>query len=188
MRSNVQSILSGGLTAASAISLLLCVAAAALYARSYWRIESFQFLYRRNACAIESKAGQMTLLFSDADPRAASAPNGKDWGLRHFHAYQLPCFGGKIPTRLGFGHRKLEFFFDHLDDAPRDVINLFVVPGILPVAIFATLPAFDIGRRIRRRRRSTFGHCLDCGYDLRASIVRCPECGIVIGRGAETTT
>jgi hypothetical protein len=46
---------------------------------------------------------------------------------------------------------------------------------------FATLPAWWIGRatvskrRVLRRQRAH--HCETCGYDLRATPDRCPECG-----------
>ena len=38
-------------------------------------------------------------------------------------------------------------------------------------------PVVFLTRQMRRRRRVRLGHCLQCGYDLRASSSRCPECG-----------
>jgi hypothetical protein len=60
-------------------------------------------------------------------------------------------------------------------DRERDLL----VPAWFAAALFATLPAFRLYRRIRRRRRHEHGHSTSCGYDLRATPGRCPECGAV---------
>jgi len=52
-----------------------------------------------------------------------------------------------------------------------------VASGIPPLISLAWLPV-----RLRRRRRERAGLCAVCGYDLRASLERCPECGSAIVR------
>jgi predicted amidophosphoribosyltransferase len=48
------------------------------------------------------------------------------------------------------------------------------VPHWLAVAVMSVLPVLAIGARRRRRDPSI---CATCGYDLRATPQRCPECG-----------
>jgi hypothetical protein len=49
-----------------------------------------------------------------------------------------------------------------------------IVLGVPPLALILPLRAF-----VRKRRRVRRGQCLSCGYDLRATPGRCPECGAV---------
>jgi hypothetical protein len=48
------------------------------------------------------------------------------------------------------------------------------------VAPLVLVPARMAARRWRSRRRRAQGRCVHCGYDLRASPDRCPECGTII--------
>jgi len=54
------------------------------------------------------------------------------------------------------------------------------VPYWLACSLLASLPAFRW-----RRRGPTAGLCSACGYDLRATPDRCPECGAIAGAAGE---
>ncbi len=53
------------------------------------------------------------------------------------------------------------------------------LPAWFVCILSATYPAIALvrGPLLRRRKRKKFGLCLKCGYDLRGSNGRCPECG-----------
>jgi hypothetical protein len=80
-------------------------------------------------------------------------------------------------------------------DAHPPVAGFFLSPAngvvLLPmwfvVSLFAILPlaaGVRLARRRRGDRRLVAGCCVACGYDLRASPQRCPECGRVAGQPA----
>ncbi len=83
-----------------------------------------------------------------------------------------------IWNRLGFASGKHDSFGDY---------SFIIVPYWSLAVLTAILPGTAIirgtrGRRIARRIRD--GLCRNCGYDLRASESRCPECGTPINQAA----
>ena len=91
----------------------------------------------------------------------------------------------RVPIHYGFGKK---------DDRPRtylgrtDVEHFAVAPAWLTAAALAVLPIAWVLRYARRGRRIRIGHCPACGYDLRATPDRCPECGSVVTTARTTCT
>jgi predicted amidophosphoribosyltransferase len=57
---------------------------------------------------------------------------------------------------------------------------IVVLPHWFITIVFAILPAVWLRHRLRLRRRVKSRLCRRCGYDLRFSAGRCPECGEAI--------
>jgi hypothetical protein len=77
---------------------------------------------------------------------------------------------------LGFWH------FDF--SGPRRAERMVVVPLWLPLPAASLLPALWLAWTQREARRRRAGLCPACGYDLRASPDRCPECGAAAASAA----
>ncbi len=111
-------------------------------------------------------------------------PPGMDLGkMRHWLLTARPFKAGHA-ARPGFAMRRerpnlsaLRYFSLRLKRvANRREYRISVglwVPVLLCLA--GSCASFFHGRR--RRKRKQLGLCLKCGYDLRASEDRCPECG-----------
>jgi hypothetical protein len=98
---------------------------------------------------------------------------------------QGPIYAGRFVVGLGVTHGS------RLISAPTwgpaggpptfVTYNELAVPFPLPVAVCAIVLLWPVVRlavnQRRQRTRTASGHCPQCGYDLRASAQRCPECG-----------
>lgn len=102
-------------------------------------------------------------LTADAEVIYSDDPTFRPGGLV-FRAGQSVAPGTEIRSGTVFLHRRVRW------------LTLFLC---FAVVIFARLlHALTLGRRHRRRARlMRQGFCPDCGYDLRGSADRCPECG-----------
>jgi hypothetical protein len=61
--------------------------------------------------------------------------------------------------------------------ATRTLESFVRFPCWLAAIVFLVLPMFWIWARMGQQSRTRRGSCRRCGYDLRASKDRCPECG-----------
>lgn len=62
-----------------------------------------------------------------------------------------------------------------------------IVPYWLLAALFAVAPLGSFRRLLIRHLRRRRRQCLNCGYDLRHSAERCPECGTTIAKDSAVT-
>ena len=164
------------------LSLLLCVAVAVMWVRSQSIHESVQGTRGSHLVEVISDSGEIALRHSPitGGPVApwvshdARRRNGSDVGWEQF------CDG----YWHGFGYRYEAGPPDGLP--PGKHMETFVVPHGAIASASSILPGGWVLARVLARRRRKAGLCSSCGYDLRATPGRCPECGTM--PAAEPTT
>ena len=145
-------------TFAAALSMLLCVATVALWVRSYWKLDSLYYVQ-------DDEAETISVLASRGQIKAwllKGAMLGAGW-LSHESEPSRPYSWGS--GFLGFGYENLSH------------VRVVDVPHWFLALLFAVPPTLTLRAAIRSRRRHRAGFCPTCGYDLRATPQRCPECG-----------
>jgi hypothetical protein len=175
---------------AAAVSLLLAIAAAVLWTRSYWRIDAMEAhsaVVPGNTAyggATISAYGRMELIVWTHQLPANWATDAAGWKHEAFESAVIPRSSRDDYLRaigaepfLGFAWKRhaqpVTFTGPGPSPAPRQAIAV-VVPYWAPAIAASALPMWWLWRR---RRKS--GVCASCGYDLRGTqpTSACPECG-----------
>jgi hypothetical protein len=170
--------------ALAAASLLLCLATAVLWVRSYFVYDQFYAEIGGGRAwsdhlALAAYRGTFDSAFSRLEPPRGQPP--QPWAFRLDHPSELPAPSSwnnfEFRTARGID-RGYVYYMQYLCAPAWSLVSAF--------ALLPTIAAFRQIRTIRRRRRrARLGCCPACGYDLRATPGRCPECGVIPSKGAQ---
>ena len=158
-------------------SLLLCLATAALWVRSYCVYDWFHAHRREADDAREDHYCVFIWSYhgSSPAPRLVRAARDRRDSAMGVQSNSRSEFRGVFPTGFGLNADRV------VDHGYGFNYRSWHLPDWSLVSAFAVLPLIATLRQIRavhrRRRRSRRGCCPACGYDLRATPGRCPECG-----------
>jgi hypothetical protein len=162
------------------LSLLICIAATVMWVRSYrvadelsWGRNEYEndgSVFRR-FWALGSQRGCIVIDTSRISPPLFPRLLHKDEG---FHLSHVAIGFSAYPTsgfwwRLGFAYVRTE----------RPVLSgrTVAIPYWFVTSLLAVVPALWLINRVRRTARISRNCCPTCGYDMRATPGRCPECG-----------
>jgi hypothetical protein len=181
-------------------SLLLCIATALLWVRSYFAGDKLTCTWalpaeaRRVFLPAFTNKGMLYLTrydfsFSGTLPHGFFGDTTADFDWESFQPF--PASGGIAGYFAGF-HATDESRTKPLTDPPgvrqTERWRTLTMPLWAPMIAFGVLPGVVLVRYRKRRRRTsrmTRGLCPNCGYDLRATPEVCPECGPVPAAASE---
>jgi hypothetical protein len=181
----------------AAASLLLCIGTTALWIRSTWTLDSVEWTrvgarHSHFATAKRLELGtayrgglylawaSAPTIYSDGASVGGSSP-GLTFQYTHKPTARISPIDWSDPM---FAHidRLAVAGFHYGDLGTTSFGRNFIVnlPLWFPTLITLVLPATLWLSRLRRSRRANRLLCPACGYDLRATPERCPECGLPV--------
>jgi hypothetical protein len=116
-------------------------------------------------------------------PYPGDSPRERDgWVLNtHDRPPDLACGFGRDPFTFTHRFSRAGLRFDAgqwgWGDGPRRPYLRIDVPHWMIIVVTSIAPLLVTFRSLHRRHYVEAGHCPRCGYDLRATPERCPECG-----------
>jgi hypothetical protein len=183
--------LSNGL---AVLSLVFSAATVGCWVRSYWYQDEIAFLAKPNSTWFFGDwRGRVELTRQYVIP---AMPTG--WGAATSNYGTIGTFKQNGGVRGGASRDPHSvapnaFYLGHTVDLGYTIFStvrtstvrissrfdVWAVPFWLIALLFATYPMILAVRKANASRRSVYGLCHSCGYDLRATPERCPECGAV---------
>lgn len=170
-------------TAGAAASFALSLAVAALWAESYWFSDHLEFSRAGqpttagvpySSYGLHSWRGTLSVFFAPVRGTVPAptytGPSG--WTCTH------RAVPSTVVGRPGVLHGLIRFRVEQYGDGAY-----IQLPHWLVMSTGLALPAVWLRRRSKLRRAGAY--CVRCGYDLRASEDRCPECGTPFARAAD---
>jgi hypothetical protein len=166
----------------TALSLVLCLATITLWVRSYRISDGWVYVNSSRTAAVFVLVAQPDTLDIAWD-RVPWSDFAMSWSGGVHVVDRSPSESTDISRGLrigyGLGFSVAGFGFGRGDGHDR-LLRWFRLPLSLTSVALALLPIRAVRRR-RAARRARVRECARCGYDLRATPERCPECGAVPG-------
>ena len=173
-------------------SLLALIAVCVLWVRSYRFTERVDWSNAGGGRSIRSAVGyvEVSLLLADwsKHPNQFHGPRYQRDLVQPPFNYMLLMCSSVGDTWANYQWRGFEW--NERRNRIQGVLHARVVAPMWSLASLAGLPPLGWGvARMRRRVRGGWkargpGFCRGCGYDLRATPQRCPECGLAASGGA----
>jgi hypothetical protein len=164
------------------VSLILCLVFETLYVRSFAGTERFG-IGKFTSYDVSIYRGQLRLAVGRSIILTPGQPDHelgkyKKWTWDHYR--DETGQGVTWPTNLlGLGRYEDSFGAGNSFTTTMRTQEGVVLPLPLLAIASAILPAWWVVLWRRSRLRQKRGVCSRCGYDLRATPERCPECGTV---------